>query len=168
MKKTWMSFYVVLFIIGSVICESKYGVLDDLSIRKLSSDDYIYGKNWSDIVKDNAQLYVYYKTDMFQNHRYIAEIYYVLVNQHNEKKILGSFSKKMGFLDAKGSNFTTGGDADFMKNRLIGLSMKTLERPFRISGFALGSDNDVYITEVMVRLIIDMENMTIKEWFPEW
>ena len=71
-------------------------------------------------------------------------------------------------MDAKRYNFTTGGDADFMKNQLIGLSIETLERPFSIRGFALNSDNDVYTTEVMVRLVIDTENMTIEEWFPEW
>jgi hypothetical protein len=55
-----------------------------------------------------------------------------------------------------------------MKNQLIGLSIETLERPFSIRGFALSSDNDVYTTEVKVRLVIDTENMTIEEWFPEW
>ncbi|MGI5099852.1 hypothetical protein E4N70_05115 [Treponema vincentii] len=167
MRKVLIIFYAVFFIINAA-CEVTHDALAGLSIRKLSSNNYTYGKNWSDIVKNNAEFYIYYKTGIFRSQKYIAEIYYVLINQQDEKTILGSFSKKTGFLDAKRYNFTTGGDADFMKNQLIGLSIETLERPFSIRGFALSSDNDVYTTEVMVRLVIDTENMTIEEWFPEW
>ncbi|MEL3910168.1 MAG: hypothetical protein P1P58_03975 [Treponema sp.] len=166
MKKIVVSVYAVLFIISSATCKTKYDVLEGLSIQEINFNNY-YRENWNEVVKDNTELYVYYKAALFQNCEYIAELYYVLVNARNEKKILGGFSKKRGFFDATGDNFTSVSDEDFMKNQLIGLSIETLEHPFIINGFALSSDNDVYTTEVMMMLIIDAKNMTIKEWFPE-
>ena len=170
MKKIVFSCCLLVFIIVHALCETEVNrvVLDGFSIQQIQKNSYKLKDNWNEIVKDNGRLYLYYKLDTFRDYKYIAEIYYVLVNQQNEKKILGSFLKKTGFLDAKRYNFTTDGDANFMKNQLIGLSIETLERPFSIRGFALSSDNDVYTTEVKVRLVIDTENMTIEEWFPEW
>ena len=54
-----------------------------------------------------------------------------------------------------------------MKRQYLGVFRKR-QVFWTLRGFALSSDNDVYTTEVMVRLVIDTENMTIEEWFPEW
>ena len=170
MKKIVFSCCLLVFIIVHALCETEVNrvVLDGFSIQQIQKNSYKLKDNWNEIVKDNGRLYLYYKLDTFRDYKYIAEIYYVLVNQQNEKKILGSFSRKTGFLDAKRYNFTTGGDADFMKNQLIGLSIEMLEHPFIINGVALDDQGEPYKTEVMEMFSIDTENMTIEEWFPEW
>ena len=172
MKKIFFSCCLLWFVIICVFCETKRIALDDFSIQQIQKNDYRLKDNWDDIVKDNRRLYLYYKVNIFRGYAYIAEIYYVLVNQDNEKTILGSFSRKTGFLDAKGNNFTKRGgvdmSTDFMRKRLLGLSLEMLKHPFTINGVALDNTNDIYKTEVMEMFSIDTKNMTIEEWFPEW
>ena len=174
MKKIVFSCCLLLFVIVYAICETTTSgiILDGFSIQEIQKNNYKLKDNWNDIVKDNGRLYLYYKLDTFRDYKYIAEIYYVLVNQQNEKKILGSFSRKTGFLDAKGKNFTRryGVDkgTDFMRKHLLGLSIEMLEHPFIINGVALDDQGEPYKTEVMEMFSIDTENMTIEEWFPEW
>lgn len=169
MKKIVFSCCLLVFIIVHALCETEVNrvVLDGFSIQQIQKNSYKLKDNWNEIVKDNGRLYLYYKLDTFRAYKYIAEIYYVLVNQDNEKKILGSFSRKTGFLDAKGNSFTVDTSTDFMRNRLLGLSLEMLKHPFTINGVALDDTNDIYETEVMEMFSIDAENMTIEEWFPE-
>lgn len=163
---------LLLFVIVHTVCGTEHIVLDGCFIQQIQENDYEEETNWDQIIKNDGQLYLYYKIDTFRNYKYIAEIYYVLVNHHNEKTILGSFSKRTGFLDANGRNFTTRGGVDihtdFMKKNLIGLSIEMLEHPFTINGVALDDQGKPYKTEVMEIFSIDTENMTIEEWFPEW
>ena len=167
MKKIFFSCCLLWFVIICVFCETKRIALDDFSIQQIQKNDYRLKDNWDDIVKDNRRLYLYYKVNIFRGYAYIAEIYYILVNQDNEKTILGSFSRKTGFLDAKGNSFTVDTSTDFMRKRLLGLSLEMLKHPFTINGIALDDTNDIYETEVMEMFSIDAENMTIEEWFPE-
>ncbi|MEL3906286.1 MAG: hypothetical protein P1P65_04560 [Treponema sp.] len=174
MKKIVVSWCLLVFVIVYAVCETKTNsiILDGFSIHQIQKNSYTLKDNWDDIVKDNGRLYLYYKVDTFRDYKYIAEIYYILINQHDEKKILGSFSRKTGFLDANGTNFTrrygVNMNTDFMKKHLLGLSLEMLEHPFTINGFALDYQDEPYETEVMEMFSIDTENITIEEWFPEW
>ena len=58
MRKVLIIFYAVFFIINAA-CEATHDALAGLSIRKLSSKNYTYGKNWSDFeIKNILQKYI--------------------------------------------------------------------------------------------------------------
>ncbi|MBP5451784.1 MAG: hypothetical protein J6Y16_06070, partial [Treponema sp.] len=85
--------------------------------------------------------------------------------------LLGSYTKDTGLLNSNGQEFA--GDRefrtgnDFYKERLLGLSVRTIDFPISLKGMALSTDNEVYETETLCRLAINCDEMTIEEWFPD-
>ena len=170
MKRFYLFMFIFLFFRAEYYPKSVEVPLTDFIRARIVRDTYRNKDNWEEITKNNNQLYLFYKTDIHDGHKYISELYYVLENIRSERYILGGFSKNKGFFNHNLKPFTIRGGVDikteFMQKYLLGLSMATIKSPFIIRGIALDDDGEVYETEVMEMFSIDSNKMTIEEWFP--
>lgn len=136
----------------------------------LTEDNYGRG-NWKEIEETFSEVYVKCMVDYYQDNPLITELYYYGITKDGDTVLLGSYTKDTGLLNSNGQEFA--GDRefrtgnDFYKDRLLGLSVRTIDFPISLKGMALSTDNEVYETETLCRLAINCDEMTIEEWFPE-
>ena len=144
--------------------------LSEFKRHEVTSQEYKFSDNWEKITKDDAKLYLYYKTFDFNGECVISNVYYVL-ERNNLKNILGGFNLQKGFFNSTEKSISrrksVDVNSDFWKSKLKGFSMSILENPFLVSGMALDSKNVLYETEVMEMLEIDPNTLELKEWYPQ-
>ena len=140
--------------------------------RVVASNNYrTVNSNWEEIEKIFSEVYIEYKIDYYQDTPLISELYYYGITKGGDTVLLGSYTKETGLLNSNGQEFA--GDRefrtgnDFYKERLLGLSVRTIDFPISLKGMALSTDNEVYETETLCRLAINCDEMTIEEWFPD-
>ena len=136
----------------------------------LTEDNYGRG-NWKEIEKTFSEVYIKCMVDYYQDTPLISELYYYGTTKGGDTVFLGSYTKETGLLNSNGQEFA--GDRefrtgnDFYKERLLGLSVRTIDFPISLKGMALSTDNEVYETETLCRLAINCNELTIEEWFPD-
>ena len=168
---------MLIMVIISLLFSNCYGEpkadLSDYNEYKISENQYKFTNNWEVLTKDGAELFLYYKTKKIQNYQVISDALYVLKMHDNSIIKLGGFDIKNGFFDSNGQSIAKRKSVDteqkFWKKSLKGFSITTvLENPFFIAGIALNDKNELYETEVLEMLEIDVSTMQLKEWYPVW
>ena len=137
----------------------------DFQVKRIEKEAYPKYNNdceWETVVSNGYVLNLYYKTKNVQNQKLIAELYYIL-ESGSEKRLLGSFSIKNGFLDAKGKKL-----GHQRSKNLRGLSFEnTLKNPFFIHAIYADKDTGkLYKTEVFIMLSFSENGKTLVNWSP--
>ena len=124
------------------------------------SEELYFDDDWSDIVKPDEHMYLYYTVDSLDDYRYITDYLYILKDNKGQEFVVGGFNMDIGFF---GSNKVVmkiqrkSAKADSWKKYLKGIAMDLLDDPFTISGVAVNDKGELYQTEVMELFFVNSE-----------
>ena len=139
--------------------------------KVLNENNYRKKSNWTEVTNNFKEVSISYSIQNYEGIPVVTELYYYAIKKNGECITLGSFTKNDGFMNSNKEEFILDTnlkkDSEFFKDRIIGLSVDSIDKPFSLKGMAISSDNKIYETEILCRLYINCENQSLEEWFPE-
>ena len=169
MKKKVFIIYFLVTAFCLFSCNSQ--TLDNYNGVILTSEKYPFSDNWSDLSKE-GEVYLFYKLKNINGTEIITNFFYSLKTNENEFLYLGGFDVYKGFINNRRKQFVKrsaiSNKSKFIKEDLVGISIKLLDEPFVIIGIVQDvDDKQLFETESLAFFYIDEKNKSIVEWFPE-